>query len=104
MKVELLYFEGCPSYERLLHRLREIVGKSAPGAEIELRRIETIEQAERERFLGSPTVRVDGSDVDPDAEAREEFGLECRLYRTENGLQPVPPEAWIRRALSTKSE
>jgi len=41
MKIELLYFYGCPSYEELLPRLRELVAKEGPGAEVELRRIET---------------------------------------------------------------
>jgi hypothetical protein len=98
-KVELLYFEGCPSYERLLPRLRELIGELAPDAALELRPIETVEQAERERFLGSPTVRVDGVDVDPSAGERTEFGLECRLYRSDGATSPLPPERWIRAAL-----
>jgi hypothetical protein len=100
MTVELLYFDGCPTYERLLPRLRELVAHLAPEASLELRRIGSIELAERERFLGSPTVRVDGVDVDPGAAEREDFGLECRLYRTDAGLQPAPPEEWIRAALA----
>jgi hypothetical protein len=103
MKVELLYFDECPSYERLLPRLRELVTVADPGAEIELRRIETIEEAEREHFLGSPTVRVDGLDVDPGAEERGGFGMECRLYRTNDGLSPLPPDSWISEALSRAS-
>jgi hypothetical protein len=66
MKVELLYFDGCPSHERLLPRLRELVAEAGPDGQVELRRVETIDEAERERFLGSPTVRVDGRDVDPE--------------------------------------
>jgi hypothetical protein len=104
MKVELLHFEGCPNYEALLPRLRELVAEADPGAEVELRRVETIEAAEEERFLGSPTVRVDGDDVDPGAAARSDFGLECRLYRSESGYSPVPPEEWIRAALSRTRE
>ena len=100
MRVELLYFDGCPSYERLLPRLRELVARVDAQAEIELRRVESIEDAERERFLGSPTVRVDGADVDPGAAGREDFGLKCRLYRSGEGTSPLPPEEWIRSALS----
>ena len=100
MKVELLYFDGCPSYERLLPRLRELVAETDPDLAIELRRVESIEDAERERFLGSPTVRVDGADVDPGAGAREDFGLKCRLYRSDGETAPLPPEQWIRTALA----
>ena len=100
MTVELLYFDGCPSYAELLPRLRELVAELAPEGGLELLRIESIEQAERERFLGSPTVRVDGEDVDPTAKDRDDFGLECRLYRTEEGLVRTPPESWIRAKLA----
>jgi hypothetical protein len=65
-----------------------------------LRAVDTPEDAERERFLGSPTVRVNGRDVDPGAGERTDYGLKCRIYRsTEDGQSHVPPESWIRRAL-----
>jgi len=100
MKVELLYFDGCPSYTRLLPRLRDLVAEVDHRAEIDLRRVESVEAAEHERFLGSPTVRVDGMDVDPGARGRADFGLKCRLYRFDGGSSPLPSEAWIRKALA----
>jgi hypothetical protein len=103
MKVELLYFDGCPSYERLLPRLRELVAEADPSVEVELRRVETIDEAERERFLGSPTVRVDGRDVDPGADGRGDFGMKCRLYIAADGLGPLPPDSWITEALTRAS-
>jgi len=99
MKVELLYFDGCPSYAELLPRLRELLAGEGIDEEVELRRVETSADAERERFLGSPTVRIDGEDIDPTAKDRDDFGLECRLYRTEEGLVRTPPESWIRAKL-----
>jgi len=99
MKVELLYFDGCPSYEKLLPRLRSLLEEAGAGDALALRRVEGESAAEQERFLGSPTVRVDGQDVDPGAGERSDFGLKCRLYQTEAGLEHVPPEAWIRDAL-----
>jgi hypothetical protein len=99
MKIELLYFDGCPSYAELLPKLRELLAGEGIEKEVELRRVESPEEAERERFLGSPTVRIDGEDVDPGARERNDFGLECRLYRTKEGLVRMPPEAWIRAAL-----
>ena len=99
MKIELLYFDGCPSYAELLPRLRELVAAEGIKDEVELRPVETPEQAEHERFLGSPTVRIDGTDVDPTANGRDDFGLECRLYRTDEGLVRRPPDEWIRSGL-----
>lgn len=99
MRVELLYFDGCPSYEEVLPRVRELIEKAGLDAKVELRRIESAEEAERERFLGSPSIRVDGVDVDPGAAGREDFGLDCRLYRTGEGLSRIPPDAWTEAAL-----
>jgi hypothetical protein len=59
VKIELLYFDGCPNHEALLPRLREILGQSGVPTEIDLCRIADDQAAQRERFLGSPTVRVD---------------------------------------------
>jgi hypothetical protein len=99
-KIELLYFTGCPGYEQL----RSVVQALATevGAELVLREIDTPEAAREARFLGSPTVRVNGRDVDPDAEQRSDYGLKCRLYRSaESGQSAVPPTAWIRAALAS---
>jgi hypothetical protein len=99
LRIELLYFEGCPGYEALLPALRELLVSEEVEDEIELRRVETVEDAERKRFLGSPTVRIDGEDVDPGARERDDFGLKCRLYRSQDGISKTPPEPWIKAAL-----
>jgi len=99
MRVEVLYFDGCPSHAALLPRLRTLVSEMRPDARVELRRVESPEAAQVERFLGSPTVRVEGADVEPGAEGRSDFGLKCRLFRTEDGSSPTPPDEWLRAAL-----
>ena len=99
MRIELLYFDGCPGYEDLLPRVRSLIAEHGLRVEVELCRIETAEEAARERFLGSPSVRIDGVDVDPDAAGREDFGFECRLYRSEGAVSRIPPDAWIEAAL-----
>lgn len=90
MTVELLYIEGCPGAERLLTRLRQ---QHIP---VQLRLIDSQAAAERERFLGSPTLRVDGHDIEPGADARCDYGVSCRLYGTAN----VPPETMVDAALN----
>jgi len=98
MTIELLYLDGCPGHERILPRLRQLARQR--GGQLVLRPVNTPEDAERERFLGSPTVRVDGRDVDPGAGVRSDYGLKCRIYRSaDHGQSPVPPESWIRAAL-----
>jgi hypothetical protein len=98
--IELLYFDGCPNHEALLPHMRGLLARADVPARIELRRVETVEDAERERFLGSPTVRVGGRDVDPGAEGRDDYGMKCRLYATDEGLRGTPPDAWILDAIA----
>lgn len=100
IKIEILYFEGCPNHEALPALLEDLLAERHMEAEVELRRIESIEDAERERFLGSPTVRVDGVDVEPGAEKRSDFGLKCRIYRTSEGASGTPASAWIEAAFA----
>ena len=102
MKVVLLFFDGCPGYEQLRVPLERLAGDA--GASVEHRRVETRQQAGALRFLGSPTVRVDGRDVEPGADSRSDYGLKCRLYRdASGGHSRVPSDALIKAALSDAS-
>lgn len=98
-KVELLYFEGCPSHEPARALVESIAGDC--GVEIDLRLVDVPddEAAARERFLGSPTIRVEGEDVEPGAERRREFAHSCRVYRTPDGVSGQPAAEWVRAAL-----
>src|SRR3954453_18500370 len=99
MLIEVLYFDGCPGHERVLPAVRRLAARV--GADFALRRVETAEDAVASRFLGSPTVRVDGRDVEPGAEARTDYGLKSRLYATSDGLSGLPVEAWIESAIAS---
>lgn len=99
MTVELLYFDGCPSHDAFLPRLHELLAQAEVEVAFQQRRVESDEAAERERFLGSPTLRVNGVDVDPGAGDRTDYGLQCRLYPTDQGLRGAPPDAWVLNAL-----
>lgn len=98
MRVEVLYFDGCPSHGRLMPTLLALT--SAHDAEIVQRRVATPEEAEEVRFLGSPSVRVDGRDIEAGAERRTDYGMKCRLYWSPTGRSGVPPHEWIERALN----
>lgn len=95
--IELLYFNGCPGRQHLEPIVQGLASET--GARLCLRKVQTPRAAEAERFLGSPTVRVNGSDVDPGAAARVDYALTCRLYRVDGALLQAPPEEWIRGAL-----
>jgi len=100
VRIEVLYFDGCPSHEQLQPRLEHLVRDAGIADPIELRRVASDEAAHAERFLGSPTVRIDGRDIEPGAEQRTDFGLQCRLYRARGGAAGVPPDEWITAALA----
>jgi hypothetical protein len=100
MRIEVLYFDGCPHYETFLPHLRELIAASGVEADVELVHVRDAEAAEQKRFLGSPTVRVDGHDVEPGADQRTDFGLKCRLFRTAEGLSGAPSDEWLLAALA----
>jgi len=102
MKVEVLYVDGCPNHEALLPHLRELLDCAGARADVELVRVEDADVAQRERFLGSPTVRIDGEDVEPGANQRTDFGLKCRLFATPDGLRGMPPDEWVLAALRSR--
>jgi hypothetical protein len=103
-RVELLWWEGCPSWERTLAMLREEMDALGldPGS-VEVLEVATDEAAERHGFVGSPTIRVAGLDVQ--APNGEPTGLTCRVYRHRDGrTSPLPDRADIRDRLSEAIE
>jgi hypothetical protein len=100
MTVELLYWSGCPSRPQALADLREAMSELGldPGA-VTVREVDSDEQARAEGFVGSPTIRVDGRDIQPPPED-EPTGLTCRIYRRRDGrVSPTPDPLDVRRAL-----
>ena len=100
VRIEILYFDGCPNHEQLLDHLLRLLEREGIDADVTLREVADPESAQRERFLGSPTVRVDGRDIDPSATDRADYGLKCRIYHTPAGLRGLPPDEWIIDALA----
>jgi hypothetical protein len=99
LRVTFLYFNGCPSHPEALERLRRVLAEEGAQADIEVLKVETDEQAERWRFVGSPTIRINGEDIAPIPEGGP-YRLTCRTFVTEDGrLSPLPSEAMIRRAV-----
>ncbi len=99
MHIEVLTFEGCRNAESARELVRRAVQVEAVDATIEFIEVNTRDVAQQIRFLGSPSVRVDGEDVEPSADSRAEYGLMCRTYRVGSGSFGVPPIAMIRSAI-----
>jgi hypothetical protein len=99
-RVEILYFDGCPNYEPARALVERLASQLGIEPEIDLLEVADPDAAVALRFLGSPTVRVDGVDVEPGAKERRDFTLSCRIYRSERGVSEQPDERWLRDALS----
>ncbi len=97
LKVELLYFDGCPSYRMAERLLREALADEGLAEPIEMIRVAGDADAERLKFAGSPTIRLDG--VDPFAPGTADYGMQCRVYLTPEGLTGWPTKAMLRQAL-----
>ncbi len=98
-QVELLWWDGCPSTQKALAAVRDVLADEGldPDAVV-LREVSTDADAERERFIGSPTIRVDGIEVAP--AHGEPVGLSCRVYHLRDGrVSPVPDREDIRDAV-----
>ncbi len=95
MKIRVLYFEGCPNHPPVVAMAQRLVAEHGLSA-----RVEEIEvgpdEVEEYRFLGSPTVQVDGVDIEPAARERTDFAMSCRVYDTPDGC---PSESMLRAAL-----
>jgi hypothetical protein len=99
MTVELLWWEGCPSHPDALADLERILREEGVEADVTRVEIETDEQARRERFPGSPTIRIDGEDILPPGE-EEPWSLTCRVYRLRDGrVSPTPDPEDVRDAV-----
>lgn len=99
--MELLWWRECPSWERALGSLREAMeALDLDPDSIEVREVDTTGAARAERFVGSPTIRVNGADIQPPGEG-EPSGLSCRIYLRRDGrLSPLPDPEDLREALA----
>jgi hypothetical protein len=97
--VEILYLDGCPHARHALALVKALIAELGAAAEVWQVRVATEADAERLQFLGSPTVRVEGRDVDPEARGRDGYALQCRLYQHDGQLSGLPARSWIRDAL-----
>ena len=97
--IEVLYIQDCPHYQGVLALVERVRAELGVDAELRTTLIGDQQAAERARFPGSPTIRVNGADIEPGGPPPGMSSLACRLYRDEGGLAGWPAERWIRDAL-----
>jgi len=99
MKIEVFYFDGCPSFPKAMDQVKSVLKEERMDVAMEAVAVETHEDAVTHRFLGSPTIRVNGLDVEVQSRGREDFGLKCRLYSNGRSLVGLPDTNLIREAI-----
>ena len=80
MRVEVLYFDGCPNHAPTVRLVRSVAEELSLNVEVEEVRVRHVEDAVQLRFLGSPSVRVDGIDIEPSARDKDVYAFACRVY------------------------
>jgi len=95
MRIEVLYVPGCPNYEPAIERLQAVLESQSLQAEIRSVPITSADQAKALFFPGSPTIRIDGDDVEQHEMVVP--SLACRLYANRSG---IPSEELLRVAIS----
>jgi len=103
MRIQLLYFQGCPNAAKALRLVNEVLEKVDLKVEVEQLEIRTPLEAQKWRFLGSPTIRIDGQDVEPGSRLRSEFGLMCRTYVSGGRLAGGPSREQIITAIKSSN-
>lgn len=103
MHVEILWFEGCPNHEAAESMLREVMRDLGIDEPIGRLNVEDEEVGRQVCFPGSPTIRINGVDVEPQWQPCEDCTPRCRLYLTTEGLRGLPERRWLVDALMAAS-
>ena len=103
VRIEILTFEGCPNALAAEETVQQAVLLEGVEATIDTVNVDTVEAAMHVRFLGSPTVRVNGVDVEPAARQTVDCGLMCRTYRYDNEVLGAPSLEMIRKSIRQAS-
>jgi hypothetical protein len=98
VRIELLHWRGCPSTDEARELLDRVLVERGAEADVIIREVRTQEEAEALDFPGSPTIRIDGADVDP-AGAGARARLACRIYHVDGRPSPVPSREQLEAAL-----
>jgi hypothetical protein len=97
--IEVLTLDGCPHAKAALELVQRVVAELGVSATVCRVIVPGGEDALTHCFLGSPTIRVNGEDVEPGAGGRSDYVFSCRLYPTDRGIRGEPDERWLRDAL-----
>ncbi len=99
MIVDVLYFEGCPHHAQARDLVEDVLAECGIPPTIRDVDVNDAADAQKLKFLGSPSIRVDGVDVDPSSVALNNYGLMCRVYRHGGVVSGIPSRMMIEVAV-----
>lgn len=99
MTVELLYVPNCPHHGAALDLARDVLKDEGMAVELIQTPISDYAEAIQHSFPGSPTLRVNGQDIEDVPFERLGVGFACRTYLVDGISHGVPPRAWLERAI-----
>lgn len=101
VRIEVLFIEGCPGFLPVVESIKEIIAEEAIDAEINFILIETLEDARKLQFIGSPTVRINGRDIEADIIRNiKDYGLRSRTYNVEGRRSEHPSRSMIQDTIN----
>jgi hypothetical protein len=99
MKIEVLYFDGCPNHKPALDRVRQVLAEEGLSADVLEVNVGEPAIAQKVGFLGSPSIRVNGLDVEPEARGERPNGMVCRTYAVNGRREGLPSREMLRQAM-----
>lgn len=99
MDIEVLYFDGCPNHRPVVERIQEVLKEVGLSATISEVNVADPSVAQRIGFLGSPSVRVNGLDIEPAARSARDYGMMCRTYAMNGRREGLPSREVLRQAI-----
>lgn len=99
MKIEVLYFDGCPNHKPAVERVQQVLAEEGLSAEVLEVNVSDLSSAKEIGFLGSPSIRVNGLDVEPEARRARAYGMMCRTYPVNDRREGLPSREMLRQAL-----
>ena len=99
LTVDLLYYEDCPHYKEAEEALKEVLAEERVEARVNMVKVAKGGEAEAFGFIGSPTILINGHDVEPGMDHTSPFQGHCRIYQYKGDVSEIPPKDMIREAL-----
>ncbi len=103
MKIEILYFDGCPNYKPAVERVQQVLAEEGLAAEVLEVNVREPSIARGLGFLGSPSIRVNGLDIEREARTAGAYGMMCRTYAVNGRREGLPSCEMLRQAMREKN-